>query len=416
MGKMEEKLLIGNYSYIQDELICGNITNEEAKTLVEKTMTLAGIEKKYGKMIKQLPNNGRWWIRLDGKAIYKTTRQAVLEEIAKRQNQKDNLNFELINVAERWLNIRQHEVSDGTWSKDYNFIHNFIVGSNIEHKKIDKIIYSDAIEWCNYCLEKKKDMKEKYFNNLRCQMNKLFEFATKEQLIVSNPFTNLSIHRDKFSPKIEHKDHDLIFSDFEKQAVKEKAYEEAEKGDTVALGLAFLFCTGLRDGELCELRWKDIENNNIHVQRELVSTVDKERGKINGYKTVFHTKTQNGDRYIPLNAEAQKILKKQKDICISKSFSVENEDFIFRRKKKDEVLQCNTRCFEPKLKRYCREIGMQELKSQHDIRRTFCTNLYYSGMPLKNIQKIMGHGSLKQTMDYIKFNDEIDTLQYLEVI
>lgn len=410
---MEEKLLIGNYSYIQNELIRGNITDEEARMLMEQTMRLAQIKKKYEKQVKQLPD-GRWWIRLEGKVIKKTTVEAVYEDIYKSQNLKAE--FELIEIAKKWLNVRQYEVSDGTWSKDYNFIHNFIVGSNIEHKKIDKIIYSDAIEWCNYCLEKKKDMKEKYFNNLRCQMNKLFEFATKEQLIVSNPFTNLSIHRDKFSPKIEHKDHDLIFSDFEKQAVKEKAYEEAEKGDTVALGLAFLFCTGLRDGELCELRWKDIENNNIHVQRELVATVDKERGKINGYKTVFHTKTQNGDRYIPLNAEAQKILKKQKNICISKSFSVENEDFIFRRKKKDEVLQCNTRCFEPKLKRYCREIGMQELKSQHDIRRTFCTNLYYSGMPLKNIQKIMGHGSLKQTMDYIKFNDKIDTLQYLEVI
>lgn len=412
---MEEKLLIGNYSYIQDELICGNITNEEAKTLVEKTMTLARIEKKYGKMIKQLPNNGRWWIRLDGKVIYKTTRQAVLDEIIKRQN--DNKEIEFIEIAKKWLNIRQHEVSDGTWSKDFRFVHYFIEGSNLEHKRIDKIVYSDGIEWANSCLQKKPNMKEKYFRNLHCQLNKLYDFAISEQIVTFNPLKNLSLHKDKFIPKTEHKDHDLIFSDLEKQEVKKKAYEEAEKGDTVSLGIVLLFCTGLRDGELCELRWKDIENSNIlHVQRELVATADKERGKINGYKTVFHTKTKNGDRYIPLSQEALYVLEKQKEICISKSFSIEDEDFIFRRKKKDEVLQCNTRCFEPKLKRYCREIGMQELKSQHDIRRTFCTNLYYSGMPLKNIQKIMGHGSLKQTMDYIKFNDEIDTLQYLEVI
>lgn len=38
-------------------------------------------------------------------------------------------------------------------------------------------------------------------------------------------------------------------------------------------------------------------------------------------------------------------------------------------------------------------------------------------MPLKNIQEIMGRGSLQHSMDYIKFNNNnIDTLQYLEVI
>ena len=410
MRENEQKLL----NYFNEQIFCDNITNEEVKTLMEKTMKLAEIEKKYGKMIKQLPNNGRWWIRLDGRAIYKTTRQAILEEIIKRQN--DNKEIEFIEIARKWLRIRQHEVSDGTWSKDFRFVHYFIIGSNLEHKKIDKIVYSDGIEWANWCLQKKPDMKEKYFHNLRCQINKLFEFAVKEQIVASNPFINLSVHKDKFAPKIEHKDHELIFSDFEKKEIKKKAWDEAEKGDTVSLGLAFLFCTGLRDGELCELRWKDIEENVLHVQRELVASVDRESGKVNGYKTVFHTKTKNGDRRIKLKKEALQILEKQKELCSQKGYSLNSDDFIFRRKRKDEVLQCTSRSFEPKLKRYCKEIGMKELKSQHDIRRTFCTNLYYSGMPLKNIQEIMGHGSLKQTMDYIKFNNEIDTLQYLEAI
>ena len=61
---------------------------------------------------------------------------------------------------------------------------------------------------------------------------------------------------------------------------------------------------------------------------------------------------------------------------------------------------------------------MDVLKSQHDIRRTFCTNMYYSGVPLKNLQKLMGHSSLKQTMDYIKFkeDDKDELLEYLNMI
>ena len=63
------------------------------------------------------------------------------------------------------------------------------------------------------------------------------------------------------------------------------------------------------------------------------------------------------------------------------------------------------------------QAGMSEAKSLHDIRRTVLTNLYYAGMPLKDIQKFAGHTSLQQTMDYIKIKeDDISTLSYLEAL
>ena len=82
-----------------------------------------------------------------------------------------------------------------------------------------------------------------------------------------------------------------------------------------------------------------------------------------------------------------------------------NHDFVFRRIKKGEIVPVNTRCFDSRLRRYCKEAGMKELKSQHDIRRTFATDLYYAGMNLKDIQKIMGHGSMQQTQAYIHFRE-----------
>ena len=85
---------------------------------------------------------------------------------------------------------------------------------------------------------------------------------------------------------------------------------------------------------------------------------------------------------------------------------IEKAAGIFRRGPQKHIQHCNTRCYETRIKRFCQLANMDVLKSQHDIRRTFCTNLYYTGMPLKNIQKLMGHSSLKQTMDYIKFKED----------
>ena len=69
---------------------------------------------------------------------------------------------------------------------------------------------------------------------------------------------------------------------------------------------------------------------------------------------------------------------------------------------------------EPRIKKYCRHAKMSELKSQHDIRRTVITNLYESGVPLKEIQRIAGHSSLKQTFDYIKFKNSENDAFYIE--
>ena len=59
---------------------------------------------------------------------------------------------------------------------------------------------------------------------------------------------------------------------------------------------------------------------------------------------------------------------------------------------------------------------MEELKSQHDARRTFATDCFYANMPLKNLQQIMGHSSLKQTQDYIYTKPCTESKEYLEAI
>ena len=60
-------------------------------------------------------------------------------------------------------------------------------------------------------------------------------------------------------------------------------------------------------------------------------------------------------------------------------------------------------------------LGM-ETKSPHDMRRTFATSLFYSGMSVKSISAMMGHASLTQTEAYIKYKKDVSEMAYLEAI
>lgn len=57
---------------------------------------------------------------------------------------------------------------------------------------------------------------------------------------------------------------------------------------------------------------------------------------------------------------------------------------------------------------------MSELKSQHDARRTFATDLYNLGMNINSIRVMMGHESLSQTEAYIQSSMSIEDEILLE--
>lgn len=71
---------------------------------------------------------------------------------------------------------------------------------------------------------------------------------------------------------------DTVFSKDEQQLVCTSAYDEAfGKNSNIPLGILILFNPGLRVGELCALKWQDIETSYkgtyIHVQREVVNNI-----------------------------------------------------------------------------------------------------------------------------------------------
>lgn len=391
-----------------------NIDDVSVGAELEEAMTRAQIIKEYGKAIKQI-KDGRYYTRYKGIEIMKISFDRVVDEILKRETQEGGRTLD--SLAEDFFNYRYINSAGGTYGKDKNNYETFIKGSPIATKDITEIILDDGVKWAKHCLEVKPDMKEKYFKNVRGTLNQMFQYAIDNGLITQNPVSKITIHKDHFAPPTRRQDNELVFTDEERNEVCKLAYEDADHTKSaLPFAIPLLFLTGLRDGELCALRWRDIEPKGLHVHAEMVE-VRNEEGKFLGYEYKDHTKTPAGDRVIPITQGVEKIFACVKELNRGNKLPIGQDDYIFSRIHDDKFSPCTTRCFETRIKKYCKQAKMETLKSQHDARRTFATNLFYKGMPVKDIQTLMGHGSQEQTMCYIMWKGEnTSTLRYLEAI
>ena len=401
---------------------CANLNSiEEFETLVEgikQDMKRKEILDQHKSNISQLPN-GRWYTRINGKKYERVNRKDLEDLIIAKYTQEEIIT--LNTIYNSYLNYRKMVVTSRTWKKDIQYFDCYIKNSPLAQKDLQSLTLDDGYAFLDYCLKIKPNMKRKYWDNVRGCLNQMFQYCLDRNLINRNPIEHMKPQKDLFAAPTKTRDGDTVFTREEQMRVVTLA-EDDSKSQHISepLGIVLLFNLGIRDGELCALKWSDIESNfrgeYIHIQREMVANID-ENGKNNGYDILPHCKTPAGDRRLPLNLKARQTLSLIKEINKSNNLPIKEDDFIFLRWVNNELKNCTPRSFDTRLRKYCKHAGMEIIKSPHDVRRTVLTNLYMAHMPLKKIQEFAGHSSLKQTMDYIRItDDDMDMMQYLDTL
>ena len=124
-----------------------------------------------------------------------------------------------------------------------------------------------------------------------------------------------------------------------------------------------------------------------------------------GSEIIPYVKTKNGFRFVPLNSKALDTLKRIKELNQIKGVSTE---YILENVKPSML--------DKALRRVQRALNFDEIRSMHDVRRTFATELYYSGVSIKEIKTWMGHSTEAQTYAYICFREDPESRKKLENI
>lgn len=277
-------------------------------------------------------------------------------------------------ILNEWLFKREKTVKYTTYCKYQLLIENNInpILGNIIFKKLkvedinnyfnnDKIIYlSDSTKKLLYIVIKSS-----------------IKYALENKYRKSFPLLNIKIKQPK--PRIEY------FTKKE-QGILEKYLNENLNLKTLPILLDLY--TGLRIGELCSLKWKDIDfkNSTIYVNRNVQRTKNKNTNNSNKTLLLISTpKTEHSIRVIPI----PKFL-----IDILKTFKSDKENYVFTNSKKPK----DPRSLEKYFKSILEKCGLRNLVF-HALRHTYATRSREAGIDIKILSELLGHSTYKITLD-----------------
>ncbi len=175
-----------------------------------------------------------------------------------------------------------------------------------------------------------------------------------------------------------------VLSKWEQAAIEKEA---AAEDRPFSLGILLSLYAGLRIGEVCALQWKDFDTNNetVSIRRTVI-------------------RIQNVDD--PSGEKTKVIIGAPKTACSLRTIPL--PDFIFsyfmERRLADErfMMTGSYKFMEPRVcldryKRLLRRAGVPD-HTFHALRHTFATRCVENGMDLKSLSEIMGHSSVKITL------------------
>lgn len=213
---------------------------------------------------------------------------------------------------------------------------------------------------------------------LRCALNK----ALKEEIIYRNPCDAV----DK--PKVAR--HEMnVLDEFQVRRLLSSA-----RGTRLEVLLQIAVTTGLREGEILGLKWRDVDwgNKQIHIQRQLQ--------RIPKVGLVFsEPKSAAGKRMISLGDNSVYLLMKQEKIQY-----YEKEFFRLRWQENDLIFtSLNGSPMDPRnlLRQYkllLKKAGLPNIRF-HDLRHTAASLMLQQGIPAKVVQERLGHSDISLTLN-----------------
>ena len=211
-------------------------------------------------------------------------------------------------------------------------------------------------------------------------INYAFNWATDSEIIPRNPFKG--IKQCAGSPR-----RDITPDEFQAilRATKSRQKKRVTPGARFRQCLIFLWFTGCRPIELCQLKWKDIDlENRVIILRK--------------HKTI-KTQKKPKPRIIPLDPVVVKLLT---------SIKKRNEgEFVFY-----------THCFTPwnrfnlglRVRRARKKAGVSDEVKLYGVRHAFGTRGIVNGLDIKTLSTLMGHETTTMTEHYLHLAGRRDFL------
>ena len=289
-------------------------------------------------------------------------------------------------LATEWLEQKKNTIKQSTYC-NYMFIIEKHLLPEFEEMRLKQL------EKYNY---------NKYIHDLSMILSKKTTRDIMNVLKAILKYTNSKYHTDVFIqdiilPKLEVSSLNILNKKEKNRLIKHCFEENSLK----SLGIIICLNTGLRIGEICALKWKDIdmENRTINVKKTLQRVYIEKKSSV----IIDIPKTRTSIRSIPMSDKLYKILQP-----IQKHYK--KEDFF--------LTGSQTKFLEPRSYQYIYKCILKESNVKpykfHILRHTFATNCIEVGMDPKSLSEILGHSNVNITLNrYVHSSYKIKK-KYLE--
>lgn len=270
------------------------------------------------------------------------------------------------------------------------------LSQDIIKKPLNKVTRLELREWAESLMKKHEPDKKKF-----CRMfeiiNQVMEYAADEDrnIISENLWTKAKkkVNKDLLVSKPMPTDESQVFTDDERRKLKIMIHEDLERyekqSSSAGLQILFLFETGLRIGECCGLKWTDVRNRRLYIQRQANNEGVKD-----------WTKTTAGYRDIPLTKMALIILDEVRKFNEEHSLTAE---WIFQSNNPKYDYRLSYNAADRKLRKLCNRLDSIE-KSPHKCRKTCISTLLDNQINSKTVQRFAGHTTFVITNTYYNFD------------
>lgn len=299
---------------------------------------------------------------------------------------KDKITLE--SLYPTWIEYKRIHAAASTYLKriDSNW-RNWYAGTDIVKRPIAELTKLDMDVWAHELIEKVGRVKKEYYN-VSMIMRQLLDYAVEAEIIPENLLNKVKIDsRQVFKPVKKKPSETQVFTREEVEALYEAAWKHFEAETMTVhklapLAIMFQFQTGIRIGELCVVRYEDLSDSEIYINRMY---------RYDEREIVEYTKGHNEGRFVTLTAEAKRLIETAR--AYQQAHGMSDSGYIFSVNEEPLSYYAIRKLYA----KYCEEIGTIA-KSSHKSRKTYISALIDGGVNINTIRDMVGHADEQTTL------------------